>query len=440
MRIFLWIGVLAILLFSGCLQFQNQFTALAPGKWRVVLQLTPQVQFTNPKGEPLDELMGLEFEEVSEGELPFIMEVIYTDPENFVIEIINGEERIRVEDIRVGRDRATAKDTLKIDFPVFDTRIEAIYEEKVMAGEWIVNYKEGYRIPFVARQGKDHRFTTLRKDPIMDVSGRWEVTFGLDTDEPYPAIGEFKQEGNHLTGTFATETGDYRYLEGSVQEDKLYLSTFDGSHAFLFEAKIKADSTLTGSFRSGKHYKTTWEARPNPDVSLTPPDSLSKIVHPEKIGSSRFTDLNGRKISFSDPQFSGQPKLIMLMGTWCPNCRDATRFLTNYLENNETGNLAVFGLAFEKYRSEEKALSALRVYREKMQIEYPLLLGGYADKKEAAEKIAILDKLTSYPTFLLVDDKNTVRKVYSGFYGPATREYQAFQKDFDQMIKDLLAK
>ena len=30
----------------------------------------------------------------------------------------------------------------------------------------------------------------------MDVSGKWEVMFGTETDDPYPAIGEFKQDGN----------------------------------------------------------------------------------------------------------------------------------------------------------------------------------------------------------------------------------------------------
>ena len=68
------------------------------------------------------------------------------------------------------------------------------------------------------------------------------------------------KDGNKLTGTFRTDTGDYRFLEGSVQANKMYLSVFDGSHAFLFEAKLMEDSALIGSFRSGNHYKTLWEA------------------------------------------------------------------------------------------------------------------------------------------------------------------------------------
>ncbi|MDV7401472.1 hypothetical protein RZS08_59185, partial [Arthrospira platensis SPKY1] len=102
----------------------------------------------------------------------------------------------------------------------------ALYENDVLGGEWVVNYKENYRIPFVAHFGQGYRFTQLRKTPDMDLSGKWEVNFGLDTDAPYPAVGEFRQEGNQLYGTFLTETGDYRFLEGTVQADKFYLSCF----------------------------------------------------------------------------------------------------------------------------------------------------------------------------------------------------------------------
>ena len=165
----------------------------------------------NPKGKPLDEKLNLTFEEVANGELPFTFEVSYTDDTTFQIDILNGEERIRVpaKDISFGHTRADVKDTIRIDFPIFDTYIIGRYENGLIEGHWVVNYREEYRIPFVARFGKNHRFTKLRKAPTTDVSGKWAVTFGLDEDEePYPAIGEFVQDSNYVTGTFRTETGD----------------------------------------------------------------------------------------------------------------------------------------------------------------------------------------------------------------------------------------
>lgn len=264
----------AILLisFSSCFVIENTFTGLPPGKWRAVLKLEPKQITPNPKGEPLPEKLNLKFEEVTAGELPFNFEVIYKNETDFYIEIINGEERIRVDDIVMGRDPTTAKDTILIELPQFDSYLKGIYEENLIEGTWEVRNPEAYSIPFVARYGQDHRFTTLRKEPVMNISGKWKTYFEADTDEPYPAIGEFEQDGNYLSGTFQTETGDYRYLEGTVQADKLYLSCFNGDQAYLFEGKIAPDSSIIGIFRSGKHYKTIWEAERDPAFTLTPKD------------------------------------------------------------------------------------------------------------------------------------------------------------------------
>ena len=77
--------------------------------------------------------------------------------------------------------------------------------------------------------------------------------FSPNTPEEYKAIGLFTTDQNSMKGTFITETGDYRFLEGGFALNELKLSTFDGAHAFLFEADLKND-TLYGEFFSGKHY------------------------------------------------------------------------------------------------------------------------------------------------------------------------------------------
>jgi len=45
----------------------------------------------------------------------------------------------------------------------------------------------------------------------------------------------FQQKGDQVSGSFATETGDYRYLKDKLLENHLPF-TFDGAHAFLFVA------------------------------------------------------------------------------------------------------------------------------------------------------------------------------------------------------------
>jgi len=188
----------------SCIEMQNQFSGLAPGMWRGYLVLE-QIPFTE---DP--EKLGLG--DISNGELPFNFEVVYENEHDFYINIINGEERIKVEDIHIGRNKATARDTVEIRFPLYESYIRAEFEAERINGYWIVENRGDYKIPFVARFGQGHRFTTLKKEPIADLSGRWEASFEIDLDEPYPAIGDFVQKGNRLEGTFMTETGDYRFF------------------------------------------------------------------------------------------------------------------------------------------------------------------------------------------------------------------------------------
>lgn len=426
-------------IFQTCLVIENKYPSLPPGKWRGVLRLLPR-EIMSEEVTP-DERVGMKFEEVTEGELPFNFEVIYENETNFYIEIINGDERIRVDDITFGTNRATARDTILIEFPLYDSYITGFYEEDVIEGKWVVKTRENYSIPFVARHGEAFRFTDLKKEPVMDITGAWETTFGLDEkdkEDPYKAVGEFQQNGNHLTGTFRTETGDYRYLEGTVQADKVYLSTFDGSHAYLFEAKILPDSTLIGSFRSGTHYLTTWEARLNADFELSNPDSLTYLKEGYDKFTFSFENADGKLISLDDPAYQGKIKIIQIMGTWCPNCLDETEFLVDYLKKNPNENLAVIVLAFEKYEDTEKARQAIKRYQQEMGVDYEILLAGISKKLEAAKSLPMLNAIVSFPTMIYIDENNKVRRIHTGFSGPATSKYKEFTKDFDTFVQSLL--
>lgn len=426
----------------SCLRFQNAYTKIPPGPWRATLLLDPSVVTPNPKGEPLEDKLNLSFEEVTNGELPFNFLVEYTDDTTFQVVFLNGEERIVSKDVSFGRSKSRAKDSIRINFPIYDTYIVGLYEEGIIEGEWVVNYRENYSIPFIARFGMDYRFTQIPKPADIDLSGTWEVTFGPGGDEPAPfaGVGEFIQSGNDLQGTFRTETGDYRYLHGVVSGSKAYLSVFDGAHAFLFEAKIDPETdSMVGSFRSGKHYRTVWEARRNAEATLTSPYQLTNVVDAGTPIDFSFVDTSGDTISLSDPIFDNKAKLVQIFGTWCPNCRDETRFLQDYLAANDHPNLQVLSIGFERYRQEEKSLAALKRFKQQMDIPYPVLYGGYYDKEEASARLPMLNKIISYPTLLFIDGENRVRKIHTGFDGPATSRYEDFQQEFKESVEQLLA-
>ncbi|MEK7254426.1 MAG: TlpA disulfide reductase family protein [Bacteroidota bacterium] len=270
------------------------------------------------------------------------------------------------------------------------------------------------------------------------MTGKWQATLGLTEEKPEAAVGEFQQTGNHLTGTFLTETGDYRYLEGTVQGDNAWLSCFDGSHAFLFEMKIVNDSTLTGAFYSGKHYQTTWEAKRNAQAKLADPDSLTFLKPGFEELIFAFENPDGKLISPENPEYQGKVKLVQIMGTWCPNCKDETEFLTQYLSEKNDPNLAVISLAFEKHTDKAKAHQIISTYKNRLGIPWEVVHAGMNKKDEASKALPALNQVLAFPTLIVLDKNNRVRRIHTGFSGPATSEYEDFKKGFDAFVSQLL--
>ena len=370
--------------------------------------------------------------------IPFNFEARYNESEELEIIIHNDSERILISDVSFGNNQQ-GKDTFYLDFQLLDSHIEAEYKENVLEGEWIRHNRENYRIPWVAYHGQSHRFSTGRTEVQTDLTGRWEARFEIETETEYPAIGEFVQEGNRVSGTFMTETGDYRYLEGEIQGDRFQLSTFDGAHAFLFTGEIDESDRILGKFYSGNHYETNWTAFRNEEASLTSAYELSGIKNPGEPLQFELPNSEGNIVTLEDSRYVDKPKLISIMGTWCPNCLDESKFILEYLENNPELDIEVIAIAYERYRDKDKVLETLSRYKEKLQIPYEILHGGYYNKEEATNTFGFLDKIISYPTLLFVDRNNRVTKVHTGYTGPATSKFVEFSKEFDEEVRNITA-
>ncbi len=408
-----FIVVCLCLCIYSCIEIAAPFDKIPPGIWRAELELQQNVK------------------------LPFNFDISYDDQDSMVMTIINGEEKIEVRNIEFGKNKKLL-DTVRVIFPIMDSYIKGVYKENIIEGYWSVNYRENYRVPFVAHFGQAHRFSLLEKTPISNLSGKWETIFEVETEDEYPAVAELTQNEQRLSGTFNTETGDYRYLDGEVQGDKLSLSCFDGSHAFLFKADIKEEGTLIGKFYSGSHYETNWIATKNDEAELADPYELSKPSRPNTPLNFSLVNTEGELISPSDTKYKNKPKLVMLMGTWCPNCLDESKFILEYLNDNPEIDIEVIAVAFERYRDETKALKSIKNYKKRLNIPYDIVYGGYYDKAEATEKFQYIDEIISYPTLLFLNDDNIVTKVHTGFAGPATSKYMDFKEEFDAEVKRLM--
>lgn len=367
------------------------------------------------------------------GELPFTFETKMQDGTVY-LEIINGEERIKVDEISV------MDDSVFIQMPLFDSEFRLKYGPQSFSGLYINHARKVNNIfPFKAEFGKTYRFTEEHVTPATDISGRWEVDFSKGTADSTKAVGIFNQKGNYLTGTFLTTSGDYRYLEGTIQSNHIFLSCFDGSHVFLFKADIGLDGLMHGTYYSGNHWQEPWQAKRNSRFELPDPYSLTFL----KAGYNRlnfsFPDLNGNTVSLSDDRFKNKVVIVQIMGSWCPNCMDETAVFAPLYDKYQSKGLEIIALAYEKTDDFEKAKQNLERWKSRFNIHYTMLVAGQPGP-DAAKTLPMLNGINSYPTTFFIDRKGAVRKIYTGINGPATgNEYEKWKDDTFGLVEKLLA-
>ena len=372
---------------------------------------------------------------IQDGEvLPFNVTV----SEDQHITIRNAEELILVDEVVI------VGDSIRFQTPVFEGYLEGVILEggTLVKGEFIKPSLDRI-VPFTMRYGELERFPKLskyEKPQSVDVAGNWETVFSPDHKEDrYIAKGIFEQKGNKVTGTFRTTTGDYRYLEGTIAGTQLKLSTFDGAHAFLFTATVEGDS-LIGTFYSGNHFKEPFRAKRNPDYELPEATSLTYIKEGYDGLAFSFPDADGNLISLEDDRFKDKVVLVQIMGTWCPNCLEESKYYVNYLNEHPDQDLEIIALAFEYAPTPEKAFESIQRLKDRLGINYPIVLAQYGteDKKLAQEKLPMLNHVLSYPTTIFIDKKGAVRRIHTGFNGKATGEkHEEFKAEFESFVTGL---
>jgi len=372
----------------------------------------------------------------SGSELPFNFEVKQTAGRQQLF-IMNGVERIKVTDIK------HKNDSVFIHMPLFNSEFKLRSTGMGLQGKWIKHYADrDMYMDFAAEPGQSWRFFKTTEKPAFNITGRWSATFG-EGEKKDIRVGEFKQVGARVTGTFLTTTGDDRYLEGTVAGNKLYLSTFDGGHAFLFIADISnAKTIINGKDESEYSELTNWTAVADANAKLPDAYSLTSLKQGYKKIAFTFPDVNGKKVSLSDPRFRNKIVIIQMLGSWCPNCMDETNFMVNsYYPKYHAKGVEVIGLAYERTTSFEKSKPLIEQVKNKFNVPYPLLITGYTMyNNDPLKSLPMLADFKGFPTTIIIDKKGNVRKIHTGFSGPGTGIYYTqFIDEFDKLTDNLLA-
>jgi thiol-disulfide isomerase/thioredoxin len=397
------------------------------------------------------------------GDLPFRMCMGKTE-EHWAARIQNGDKVLTFPVVQVGTD------SIVIDLLPYPAQIRAHMngDASTLDGTWTRHFwvHEWVELPFHAEWRVTTRecFSDTSTDrgttwvdiarferavqtrflvaphgaPRLDnpFTGRWSVSFDGE-EHPSVALFEYSSMGR-LTGTILTATGDYRYLEGALKRDSLHLATFDGSHAYLFEAKRQPDGSLAGDFWSYGKWDTKWTARRDSSARLPDPLGLAHWNKKTWLRDLVFPDVDGKKHSLADPEFAGKAKLLMLSASWCPNCSDATQHILELDRTYRARGLQVIGICFEMNDDFAANARQVRRYVQKHAIPYPVLIAPLHD--HMSESFPAVQPLYAIPTFVFLDRKGRARCVYSGYSGPASlADHVRLREMFDSLVNEILA-
>ncbi|MCX7053514.1 MAG: TlpA disulfide reductase family protein [Proteobacteria bacterium] len=398
----------AALALSSCSKPTNR--ELQPGSYRATLELPGK------KSVPF----GLDVAQEESGK---------------VLYVSNGDERIRLDEVQATPGQLQAR------FPGYETILTAKVTGDELTGDVALVHADGkvLALPFTAQLGETWRFYPDALSNNADFAGRWDVTFTDGGGRRTSGVATFDQSFEDVTGTVQMPTDDQRFLAGEAHDEELRLSRFDGGAVVLYEAKLNARGELVGETWSDRGGSQRFVATRNPDAAIDAAALASHLRNPEAPFTFAFMDLDGRTVSTSDPRFKDKVLLVTLAGSWCPNSHDEARLLVQLDRQYRSRGLEIVSLMFEQHADCKRAVAAVQRFRTAYGIGYPTLIAGTADKMKAAAALPQLDAVLAYPTAIFIDRTGRVRKIHTGFAGPATgMQHDLLAHEFTDTIETLL--
>jgi len=330
------------------------------------------------------------------------------------------------------------KDSIFIRSKVFEGFIKGVLEDNKINGVFVIESLDR-SVPFTSYNSSKRFNIDFEKNEKLTLN-RWRFTFNPNMDNASISLGIFNPIGqNEISATFRTSTGDYGFMHGGYKDSKIILSTFNGSRAYLFEAELNNNNdSIKGIMYSGNHSKTIIEGVLDNVFELSNEYSLTSLQSKNQKFEFSFENTAGKLISIDDDIFDGKSMVIQLMGSWCSNCLDESKFYVDYMNKNKLIDIEFVALAFEYAKTKDGALNSILKLKNQIGIDYPILLAQYgsSDKGKALEKFPMLNNIISYPTTIFLDKNKDVIKIHTGFNGPATGEkYIEFINEFDNTIR-----
>lgn len=358
-------------------------------------------------------------------EIPFNFNLVFNEGDT-LMEILTGDNIYTVRDV------SRRGDSLFVTMPLFSSGFALAIHDNIVEGKFL---RATYDMDVKAWPGIDKRFLAEPSENSSLAAGRWLVNLG-----EREIIGEFSENNGRVTGSFLTPSGDYRFFEGILdQSGELMLSCFDGGFIRLFSARLEGKDSLSDvKLYSGFNNLEHGYAKRNENAQLPDAYAVTGMKKGYTTFGFSFPDLNGTAVSLKDERFKNKVVILQISGSWCPNCLDESKFLSE-MKSKYDPSLEVVALAFERAEEYAAAKSEAMKLVEAAGINYNVLVTGHSPAR-LKEALPELDNFKAFPTTVYIDKKGNVRRIHSGFNGPGTGiHYKKFAEEFTSFVDTLIA-
>jgi peroxiredoxin len=292
--------------------------------------------------------------------------------------------------------------------------------------------------PFHAKRYVAPSAEALANVPSID--GVWEIPHESNKGEHAWRL-IVQQHGADITTAILRVDGDTGALTGSWQGDKFVASHFDGARPGLFEITPLPDGTLkvvsAGSNRDGDmiaYRPEVARAKGLPEPSNY--QTHTTVRDPNEVFAYRFPDTHGKILSNEDPKFKGKVVLVIVTGTWCPNCHDEARYLVELYAKYHDQGLEIVALDFEE-PDQQKSLKRVNAFIKEYKVPYTYLIAG--EPSEMWDKVPQAVNLNTWPATFFIGRDGKVKATHAGFAAPGSGIFNTeLKEEFTSNIERLL--
>jgi thiol-disulfide isomerase/thioredoxin len=332
--------------------------------------------------------------------------------------------------------------TVVLNFEHYLTKIVANLADGQLKGKVEGRFDRDHYISSVPFEATRYSPVASYSVNVPNIGGVWEIEYDSPKGEKAWRF-IVRQDGAEVSAAILRVDGDTGALTGSYRDGKFALSHFDGSRPLVLEVTPTKEGTLKLIPSGAYTTKTELTAyRPAKARAKGLPEPANFTTHttvrdPNEVFHFSFPDVDGKLVSSDDPKFKGKVVLVIVTGTWCPNCHDEAQYLVQLYKKYRDQGLEIVALDFEE-PEQQGEFNRERAFVKKYGVEYTYLVAGAP--VEMWEKVPQAVNLNTWPATIFVGRDGKVKSIHAGFAAPASGEFNTqLKEEFTSTIERLLA-